>query len=235
VINHKVVSQDEWIEARKAFLATEKEFTRLRDKLSAERRDLPWERVDKDYVFDGANGRETLAQLFDGRSQLIVYHFMLGPDWEAGCKACSWWADNIERNAVHLAHRDVTMILVSRAPLAKLDAFKTRMGWTTKWVSSFASDFNFDYAVSFTQGTPAGGEITYNYARRTSSMTELPGISVFYKDANGDIFHTYSCYSRGLDMMNAGYHFLDLVPKGRDEADQTPSMAWLRHRDSYGD
>ncbi|HTI86766.1 MAG TPA: DUF899 domain-containing protein [Alphaproteobacteria bacterium] len=229
--SHRIVSHDEWIDARVKFLTKEKAFTRMRDELSAARQALPWEPVDKPYVFEGPNGKETLAELFDGRSQLVVYHFMFGPTWEAGCKSCSWWADNIERNVVHLAHRDVTMVLVSRGPLEKLEAFRRRMGWTTKWVSSLNNDFNFDYGVSLAAGPD--GKSDYNYGSMRASG-EMPGITVFHRDASGRIFHTYSCYGRGLDPMNAGYQFLDLVPKGRDEADQTPhAMAWLRHRDSY--
>jgi predicted dithiol-disulfide oxidoreductase (DUF899 family) len=232
---NKVVSQEQWIAARKELLREEKEFTRLRDRLSQKRRDLPWVRVDKSYVFEGPGGKETLPQLFGGRSQLVVYHFMYGPDSESPCKSCSFWADNFERNVIHLAHRDVTMIAVSRAPLAQLEAFKRRMGWTFKWVSSAANDFNFDYQASFTPDDRAKGEGYYNYAMQKNSMAERPGISVFYKDASDAVFHTYSCYSRGLDMMNAAYHYLDLVPKGRDEAGYPYPMAWLRYRDSYGD
>jgi predicted dithiol-disulfide oxidoreductase (DUF899 family) len=232
--NHDVVSHQAWLAARKALLLEEKEFTRLRDQLSQRRRDLPWVRVDKQYVFEGPDGKESLAELFGGRSQLVVYHFMFGPDWEAPCKSCSFWADNFERNVVHLAHRDVTLIAVSSAPLQRLDAFKRRMGWTFKWVSSAGGDFNYDYQVSFTADDLAKGEAYYNYAMQKNTVSELPGISVFYKDAGGTVFHTYSCYARGLDMMNAAYHYLDLVPKGRDEADQRPyPMAWLRYRDSY--
>jgi predicted dithiol-disulfide oxidoreductase (DUF899 family) len=232
--NHDVVSHEAWLAARKALLLEEKEFTRLRDQLSQRRRDLPWVRVDKQYVFEGPDGKESLAELFGGRSQLVVYHFMFGPDWGAPCKSCSFWADNFERNVVHLAHRDVTLIAVSRAPLQRLEAFKRRMGWTFKWVSSAGGDFNYDYQVSFTADDLAKGEAYYNYAMQKNTVSELPGISVFYKDAGGTVFHTYSCYARGLDMMNAAYHYLDLVPKGRDEADQRPyPMAWLRYRDSY--
>ena len=231
---HKVVSRAEWIEARKQLLAREKEFTRQRDQLSQQRRDLPWVRVDKDYVFEGPNGKETLAQLFAGSSQLIVYHFMFDPAWEAGCKSCSFWADNFERNVVHLKQRDVTLIAISRAPLAKLEAFKKRMGWTFKWVSSFGNDFNYDYGVSFTPADQTKGEAYYNYKLQKFSASERPGISVFYKDAEGTVFHTYSCYSRGLDMLNAAYHHLDLVPKGRDEDGLPYNQAWVRHRDSYG-
>jgi predicted dithiol-disulfide oxidoreductase (DUF899 family) len=232
--NHDVVSHQAWLAARKALLLEEKEFTRLRDQLSQRRRDLPWVRVDKQYVFEGPDGKESLAELFGGRSQLVVYHFMFGPDWEAPCKSCSFWADNFERNVVHLAHRDVTLIAVSSAPLQRLEPFKRRMGWTFKWVSSAGGDFNYDYQVSFTADDLAKGEAYYNYAMQKNTVSELPGISVFYKDAGGTVFHTYSCYARGLDMMNAAYHYLDLVPKGRDEADQRPyPMAWLRYRDSY--
>jgi predicted dithiol-disulfide oxidoreductase (DUF899 family) len=226
---HQVVSSDEWIRQRKALLAKEKEFTQAREALAESRRALPWERVEKKYVFDGARGEESLSDLFDGRSQLVVYHFMYGPDMKIGCKSCSFWADNFERNVVHLAHRDVTMIAVSRGPLEKLLSFQNRMGWTFKWVSSARSDFNFDYRVSF-EGTR--GDNTYNYAPKTFGASELPGISVFYKDADGTIFHTYSTYGRGLDMMNVTYQYLDLVPKGRDESDSNP-QAWVRHRDQY--
>ena len=231
---NKVVSQEQWLAARKELLREEKELTRLRDELSRKRRDLPWVHVDKPYVFDGPDGRETLPQLFGGRSQLVVYHFMYGPDSETPCKSCSFWADNFERNVIHLHHRDVTMIAVSRAPLKQLEAFKQRMGWTFKWVSSAGSDFNFDYQASFTPDEVAKGEGYYNFTKQKSSMAERPGISVFYKDASETVFHTYSCYSRGLDMMNAAYHYLDLVPKGRDEASYPYPMAWLRYRDSYG-
>ena len=231
---HQVVTRDQWIEARKHLLAREKEFTRLRDQLSQARRDLPWVRVDKQYVFDSPAGKETLGDLFDGRSQLVVYHFMFAPEWEAGCKSCSFWADNFERNVVHLKARDVTMVAISRAPLAKLDAFAKRLGWTFKWVSSGGNDFNVDYHVSSTPEERTNGEFGYNYRRIKSSMPDLPGISVFYRDDDGAIYHTYSCFARGLDMMNAAYHYLDRVPKGRYEAGQQPhAMAWVRYRDSY--
>ncbi|MGQ0677117.1 MAG: DUF899 domain-containing protein [Rhodospirillales bacterium] len=231
--NHRIVGRDQWLAARKQLLAKEKEFTKARDRLSQERRALPWVRVDQDYAFDGPEGRETLGQLFAGKSQLAVYHFMFDPGWEAGCKGCSFWADSFERNVVHLAHRDVTLVAISRAPLPKLEAFKQRMGWTFKWVSSAGNDFNYDYHVSFAPEQPANGNAEYNYGPRTGNMPELPGLSVFYKDAKGAVFHTYSCYARGLDMLNAAYQFLDLVPKGRDEADLPYTMAWVRHRDSY--
>ena len=231
---HPVVPRDQWLEARRQLLAKEKEFTRLRDELSRSRRELPWERVDKSYVFTGPGGERSLGDLFDGRSQLIVYHFMFDPAWSEGCKSCSFWADNFEGFYRHLHHRDVTLVAVSRAPLATLATFKERMGWSFPWVSSAGCDFNFDYGVSFTPEQLAAGEGAYNYARRKTSMAELPGISVFFRDPNGGIFHTYSCYARGLDMMNAAYHYLDLVPKGRDEAGLPYNQAWVRHHDNYG-
>jgi len=230
--NHKVVSHDEWLAARRQLLAEEKEFTRLRDRLSQQRRDLPWERVDKDYVFEGAGGRETLSQLFDGRHQLAVYHFMLAPDWQEGCKSCSFWADNFNGIDAHLRQRDVSFLAISRASWPEIEAFKKRMGWTFKWVSSFGNDFNYDYRVSFRSEQSSSGEIYYNYAPRKTAMEELPGISVFYKDDDGTIFHTYSCYARGLDMLNGAYHWLDLTPKGRDETGPH-KMAWVRLHDEY--
>lgn len=232
---HKVVSKEEWLEARKAHLKAEKEFTRLRDRLSAERRELPWVKVEKDYVFDGPKGKETLADLFDGRSQLLVQHFMYGPDWDEGCPSCSFWADSFDGFVVHLAHRDVTMVAVSRAPLDRLEAYKKRMGWRFKWVSSLGTDFNRDFDVSFTPEEMQKGEMFYNYEMRGFPSEEAPGVSVFFKDDAGDIFHTYSCYARGLDMLNGAYHYLDLVPKGRDEADLPYGMAWLRRHDQYDD
>src|SRR5262245_49946332 len=228
---HKVVSRDEWIASRKELLREEKEFTRLRDRLSQKRRDLPWERVDKPYVFEGPNGKETLPQLFDGRSQLVVYHFMYGLESETPCKSCSFWADNFERNVVHLAHRDVTMIAVSRAPLSRLEAFKRRMGWSFKWVSSGGSDFNFDYHVSFTPEEIAAGEVFYNFKVQAPKAREREGHSIFYKDERGTVYHTYSCYDRGNDKLNVHYHYLDLVPKGRDEGGRGPY--WVRRHDEY--
>ena len=231
--NHKVVSREEWIEARQQLLAKEKEFTRLRDRLSQQRRDLPWVRIDKAYVFEGPSGSQTLAELFEGRSQLVVYHLMFDPSWETPCKSCSFWADSFDRNVVHLSHRDVTLLAISRAPFRRLEAFKKRMGWSFKWVSSSGTDFNYDYHVSFTPEQLADGEVIYNYRREKMSGTEWPGISVFCKDASGAVFHTYSCYARGLDMMNAAYQYLDLVPKGRDEQGLPFTMEWVRYRDSY--
>ena len=231
----KVVSRDEWLAARRQHLQKEKEFTRLRDKLSAERRELPWVKVEKNYVFDTPKGKETLADLFDGRSQLIVYHFMFGPDWEQGCPSCSFLSDHTEGSSVHLAHRDVTFVVVSRAPLPKIEAFKKRMGWRFKWVSSHGSDFNFDYHVSFTKDEVAKGKVYYNYEMTEFSSEEAPGVSVFYKDEAREIFHTYSAYARGLDMLVGAYNYLDLVPKGRDEEKLPWTMAWVRHHDKYDD
>jgi predicted dithiol-disulfide oxidoreductase (DUF899 family) len=230
---HQVVSQEEWIAARQRHLAREKEFTRLRDQLSAERRALPWVRVDKEYWFETPDGKATLADLFGQHSQLIVYHFMLGPDWEEGCKSCSFWVDNFQGIEVHLAARDVTLLAVSSAPLERITKFKTRMGWSHRWVSSAGSDFNHDYQVTFTPQELAG-EIYYNYTWISSSLTERPGISVFCKDTDDTVYHTYSCYARGLDMLNGAYHYLDLVPKGRDEPGPAPHMTWVRLHDSYG-
>jgi predicted dithiol-disulfide oxidoreductase (DUF899 family) len=233
---HKVASPNEWLEARKQFLIQEKEFTRLRDQLSRQRRELPWVKVDKEYIFHGPKGKETLSELFDGRSQLIVYHFMFGPDWEAGCPHCSFWADNFNSIIVHLNHRDVTMVAVSRAPWQKLEAFKKRMGWSFKWVSSSESDFNFDYHVSFAPEERAKKEVVYNFTTNDDiESSEREGVSIFYKDATGSVFHTYSTYARGIDMLNTAYHYLDLVPKGRDEAGLEFTQAWVRYHDEYGD
>lgn len=227
---NKVVGASEWESARRELLAKEKELLRASDALSRARRDLPWERVEKRYVFDGDKGEETLGDLFAGRSQLVVYHFMFGPDWSAGCKSCSFWADNFERNVVHLAHRDVTFVAISRAPFEKLRAFQKRLGWSFHWVSSGRCDFNLDYHVSFDPGLSAP---SYNYAPKTGSASELPGISVFYRDEERSVFHTYSTFGRGIELANVTYRILDIVPKGRDEADLPDPMAWVRHRDSY--
>ncbi|HZT52178.1 MAG TPA: thioredoxin family protein [Stellaceae bacterium] len=230
---HVVASHAEWLAARKELLAKEKEFTRLRDELSRARRALPWERVEKPYAFDAPDGRKTLGDLFAGRSQLAVYHFMFDPEWSEGCKSCSFWADNFNPNVVHLAQRDVSMVSVSRAPLPQIEAFKRRMGWSFPWVSSAPSDFNRDYHVSFTKAEAESGEAEYNYRRQRFSGTERPGFSIFFRDSAGAVFHTYSCYARGLDMMNAGYQILDLVPKGRDEEGLPYPQAWVRWHDRY--
>ena len=229
---HTVVSRKDWLAARKALLTKEKKFTRLRDQLSQERRQLPWVKVDKDYVFDGPQGKETLSELFDGRSQLIVYHFMFGPAWDAGCKHCSFWADNFDKIIVHLNHRDVTMVAASRAPYGKLAAYKKRMSWNFKWVSSGDTDFNFDYHVSFTPEEEAKKKAFFNYKIQDPDSSDREGASVFYKDPKGKVFHTYSTYARGIDMVNVAYHYLDLVPKGRDEGKSGPS--WLCRHDEYG-
>jgi predicted dithiol-disulfide oxidoreductase (DUF899 family) len=228
--NHSV-SRREWIEARTRLLSKEKELTRLRDELSRERRELPWERVDKAYTFEGPDGIETLPDLFAGRSQLIVYHFMFAPDWDAGCPHCSRWADNFNGIIVHLNQRDVTMICISRAPYAKLAAYKKRMGWSFKWVSSVGTDFNFDYRVSFTPEELARNETLYNFGTLAPGVSEREGVSVFCKNEMG-VFHTYSTYARGIDMVNVDYHYLDLTPKGRDEGDRGPY--WVCRHDEYG-
>jgi len=231
---HKIVSHDEWIAARKAYLADEKAFTRARDELSRKRRALPWQRVEKNYMFDTPDGKQSLADLFGGKGQLIIYHFMLGPDWEVGCPSCSFLADHFDGAVIHIAQRDVSFVVVSRAQLPQLEAFKRRMGWRFKWVSSFGSDFNHDYQVSMTPQEKAGGKVMYNYQIIESFPSEeRPGASVFYKNAASEVFHTYSTYGRGLDMLIGTYHFLDLAPKGRDEDELEWSMAWVRHHDRY--
>jgi predicted dithiol-disulfide oxidoreductase (DUF899 family) len=232
---HKIVSHDEWVAARKAHLADEKAFTRARDELSRKRRELPWEEIEKNYLFEGPNGKETLADLFGGKSQLIVYHFMLGPGWEAGCPSCSYLADHFDGAIIHLNARDVAFVVVSRAPFAEIQKFQARMGWTFKWVSSFGSDFNHDYQVSASPEEKAAEQVLYNYEMTAFPSEERPGASVFYKNASGEVFHTYSSYGRGLDMFLGAYHFLDIVPKGREEENLTFSMAWVRHHDRYKD
>jgi predicted dithiol-disulfide oxidoreductase (DUF899 family) len=231
--SHTIVSPDQWALARRALLAKEKEFLKLRDQLSQARRELPWQRVKDDYVFEGAAGRETLASLFGSHSQLLVYHFMFAPDWEAGCKSCSFWADNFDGVTAHLAQRDVALAAVSRAPYAKLKAFAQRMGWQFKWVSSADSEFNYDYRVSFREEDVKDGRAQYNEAPYSGSMSDLPGLSVFFKDSDGALFHTYSTYARGLDPLNSAYQLLDLVPKGRDEAGLPATMAWVKLHDLY--
>jgi predicted dithiol-disulfide oxidoreductase (DUF899 family) len=232
-MQHSVVSQKEWLAARKALLAKEKEFSRARDQLSAVRRALPWVKVEKNYVFDGLAGRETLADLFSGKSQLIVYHFMLGPGWKQGCPSCSFLADHFDGAVVHLAQRDVTLVVVSRAPLPEIEAYKKRMGWKFKWVSSFGNDFNYDFHVSFTPEEKAGGKVDYNYSLTEFPSEEAPGLSAFIRNEAGTIFHTYSSYARGLDILLGTYNFLDLAPKGRDESALPWSMAWVRRHDEY--
>jgi predicted dithiol-disulfide oxidoreductase (DUF899 family) len=233
-INPEIVSETEWLVARKDLLTQEKQFNRQRDALSAARRKLPWVKIEKEYVFDGPKGKETLADLFDGRSQLVVYHFMLGPGWEEGCKSCSYLADHFDGANWHLPQRDVTLVVVSRAPLAELETYKKRMGWRFKWLSSHGNDFNFDYHVSATEEEKAKKKMFYNYETDELMSDELPGLSVFYKDEDGQIFHTYSTYARGLDPLVGAYNFLDLVPKGRDENPDS-TMDWVRRHDQYVD
>jgi predicted dithiol-disulfide oxidoreductase (DUF899 family) len=239
---HKVVSHDEWAAARKKHLAKEKEFTRLRDQLSRERRQLPWELVEKDYTFEGESGKVSLHDMFAGRGQLVVYHAMFNPDtagpntpWtaDAACFVCSWWMDNFNGITVHLNHRDITMTAVSLAPYTAIAAYKKRMGWSFPWFSSAGNDFNFDYHVSFAPDELNAGQVEYNYRLTQWSGTEAPGISVFLKDEN-KIYHTYSTYERGLDMLNVAYHYMDLVPKGRDEGEDGLDT-WLHRRDEYPD
>ena len=230
-MEHKVVSHEDWLAARMALLEKEKTFTRQREEMKALQRALPWERVTKAYIFDGPRGTETLGDLFDGRSQLVIYHFMFHPADAAGCPHCSLRADGFAGIGVHLNHRDVTMAVVSRAPYAKLAAYRERMGWPFKWVSSGESDFNRDYQVSFTPDEVAAKRAVYNYGVRDPRAREREGHSIFYKDEAGAIFHTYSCYDRGNDKLNVHYHYLDLVPKGRDEDGRGPY--WVRRRDEY--
>jgi predicted dithiol-disulfide oxidoreductase (DUF899 family) len=232
-MQNQVVSKDKWLKARLELLAAEKEFTRQRDALTRRRMAMPWERVEKTYRFEGPTGPLSLTDLFDGRSQLIAYHFMFGPDWEEGCKSCSFWADNFNGIPIHLNHRDVTLIAVSRAPFARISAYKKRMGWNLPWVSSYGSDFNFDYHASFTPEQIAEGKACYNYEARSHALSEEVGISVFYRNEKDEVFHTYSCYSRGVDMLNGAYHYLDLVPKGRDEGGLKYPMEWVRRHDQY--
>ena len=230
-VNHPVVSRDRWVAERKTLLAREKELTHLRDQIARERRALPWERIDKNYVFDTPEGPRTLAELFEGRRQLLVQHFMFGPGWEQGCPSCSFMADHTDGMNVHLAHRDTTFVAASRAPLAEIERFRQRMGWQFEWVSSNANDFNFDFGVSFTPEEKASNEVTYNYGTQPFESEELPGVSVFYKDDAGQIFHTYSTYRRGVEVMMGTYNLLDLTPKGRDEREV--GMEWVRHHDRY--
>jgi predicted dithiol-disulfide oxidoreductase (DUF899 family) len=229
----KVVSSEQWLNARVELLKKEKELTRLRDELSRQRQELPWEKVEKNYVFDGPAGKETLAQLFGNRSQLIVYHFMLGPDWKEGCPSCSLIADHMVASISHLAARDVRLVVVSRAPLAQIAEFQKRMGWNFHWVSSNGTDFNRDYQASVPKAEAEAGETYYNYGMRKFPSEERPGASVFFKDAAGSVFHTYSTYGRGLETGLGVYNWLDLTPKGRDEEGLPWPMAWVRHHDKY--
>ncbi|MDW5443430.1 thioredoxin family protein [Polaromonas sp. SM01] len=231
--SHPIVSSDRWLAERKALLAREKELMHLHDQIARERRALPWERVGKNYVFDTPDGKRTLADLFEGRSQLLVQHFMFGPGWEQGCPSCSFMADHTDGMNVHLAQRDITFVAISRAPLADIARFRQRMGWQFKWVSSNGSDFNHDFHVSFTPEQQAKGEVYYNYGTMAFAPEEMPGISVFCKDDAGEVFHTYSTFGRGVEVMMGTYKMLDLTPKGRAERDVPNKMEWVRHHDRY--
>lgn len=230
---HRIVSRDEWLAERKALLAREKELTHLNDKIAAERRALPWIRLDKNYLFDTPDGQRTLADLFDGRRQLIVQHFMFAPGWEQGCPSCSFMADHNDGMTMHLEHRDATLVAISRAPIADIERFRLRMGWQFKWASSHGSDFNYDFGVSFTPEQVARGHLHYNYGEWPYSQEDWPGISVFFKNDAQEIFHTYSRYGRGVEVMMGTYNLLDLTPKGRDEREVEYKMEWVRHHDRY--
>lgn len=227
---HRIVSREEWLAARKAHLIHEKEATRQLDRLAAERRNLPWVKVEKDYLFEGAQGKQTLGQLFGRHSQLFIYHFMFGPTWQQGCPSCSFLADHIDGADQHLSHHDVSVVVVSRAPWARIAAFKQRMGWHFDWVSSHGADFNFDYHVSFTEQDQAKGRAYYNFTEGDYLFDEMPGISVFFKDDDDTIYHTYSAYARGGDILIGAHNFLDMTPKGRNEGH---TMDWVRHHDRY--
>jgi predicted dithiol-disulfide oxidoreductase (DUF899 family) len=232
-VNHPVVSRDHWIAERKTLLAREKELTRVHDQIARERRALSWVRIEKEYVFDAPEGQRKLADLFDGRRQLLVQHFMFGPGWEQGCPSCSFMADHTDGMNVHLAHRDVTLVAISRAPLAEIQRFRQRMGWQFKWVSSHGNDFNHDFHVSFTPEERSRGEVYYNYGMQNFPAEEAPGISLFYMNDAGEVFHTYSTYGRGVEAMMGMYNLLDLAPKGRGERDVDYKMEWVRHHDRY--
>lgn len=234
--SHNIVTYDEWEKACREHLVKEKEFTRLRDKLSQTRRDLPWTKIQKEYQFDTFAGRKSLGDLFEGKSQLIIYHFMFDPDWENGCPSCSFWADNFNSINVHLNARDINLIAASNAPLNKLQSYKERMGWTFNWVSSFENDFNTDFGVTFTEDEMNNSsQAFYNFKTAGFPVSEAPGASVLYKNESGEIFRTYSCYARGLDILNGAYNFIDITPKGRDEDDLPMTMAWIRRHDEYDD
>lgn len=232
-MDHQTSSRAQWLNERKILLAREKEFNQARDALSAARRELPWVPVEKDYLFDAKDGQLSLADLFQGKTQLVIYHFMFGSDWEEGCTSCSFWIDNLNGISPHLNARDTALAMVSKGPLAKLLKFKSRMGWSLPWYSSANTDFNEDYHVTFPQEDRDAGDVTYNYRKTQMGISDMTGISVFAKDEKGRVYHTYSTYSRGVDMLNGAYHILDLTPKGRDEDDLPFSMSWLKHHDEY--
>ncbi|NNF77607.1 MAG: DUF899 domain-containing protein [Rhizobiales bacterium] len=228
-----IVSRSDWLEARKQLLAEEKAFTRQRDELSAKRRQLPWVKIEKDYRFQSPEGEAKLSDLFGNSSQLIVQHFMLGEGWDAGCPSCSFWADGFDGTTVHMNQRDAAFVAVSSAPLPEIQAFKSRMGWRFDWVSCHGGDFNRDFHVSFTPEELSAGAVEYNFSKINFPATEAPGVSVFCKADDGTIYHTYSCYARGLDMLNSTYQYLDLLPKGRDEDGLSHTMSWVRRHDEY--
>jgi predicted dithiol-disulfide oxidoreductase (DUF899 family) len=228
-----IVTQEAWLAARRQLLAAEKELTRMHDRINAQRRALPWVRLDKTYVFDAPEGKVTLADLFDGRSQLVVKHFMFGPDWDEGCVGCSFGADHVAGALVHLEHHDVSFVSVSRAPLPKIEAFRKRMDWGFRWVSSYGNDFNADFHVSFTADDRAKGKVFYNFALQDFQSEEMPGMSVFCKDADGNIFHTYSQYARGGEAALSTYAILDITPNGRNETINGNLTDWVRHHDKY--
>jgi predicted dithiol-disulfide oxidoreductase (DUF899 family) len=233
---HQIVTENEWITARTRLLSREKELTRLRDEIAAERRAMPWVRVDKGYMFEGPSGKESLSDLFAGRSQLVIRHFMFGPDWSEGCVGCSFWADHLDGALPHLEHHDVTVVVVSRARFGQIEAFQRRMGWRFKWVSSFDSDFNYDFGVSFTPEQLSAGHQTYNYQPADRVGEEMPGLSVFHKDVDGQVAHTYSSYARGNEGFLGAYAILDLTPNGRDENGPSYNLTdWVRHHDRYDD
>ena len=230
----QVVSPKQWLAARTSLLAKEKKFTKLLDQLNRQRRALPWEKVEKDYVFDAPGRRKvSLSQLFEGRRQLIVYHFMFGPDWKQGCKHCSFWVDHFDATVPHLSGRDTSFVAISRAPISKIEPFKMRMGWRFKWVSSGGNDFNYDLGVSFNEADVEAGKAFYNYEKLDDYFADREGLSVFFKDDAGAIYHTYSTFARGIDLLNGTYNVLDLVPKGRDEEDEEFSQFWVRYHDEY--
>ena len=231
-VDHPIVSRDQWLAERKKLQAREKELTHLGDQVAAERRALPWVRMEKDYLFDTPAGRRPLADLFDGHHQLVMQHFMLAPGWEQGCKSCSYMADHTDATLAHLAHRDTAFVAVSRAPLEEIERFRQRMGWKFRWVSSHGTTFNQDFHVSFTAQEKASGKGDYNFGSKPPGE-EMPGISAFFKDDTGEVFHTYSTYGRGVEVMMHTYRLLDLTPKGRDEAGLDFTMAWVRHHDRY--
>ena len=232
-MEHRTATRADWLSERMTLLSREKEFNQARDALSAARRELPWVLVEKDYQFESTAGQLSLSEMFAGKDQLVVYHFMFGTDWDEGCTSCSFWIDNLNGISPHLAARDTAFALVSKGPLEKLHAYRTRMGWSQPWYSSANTDFNEDYQVTFPKADRDAGDVTYNYRQTQMGMSDMVGISVFAKDKSGKVFHTYSTYSRGVDMLNGAYHILDLTPLGRNEADLPWQMAWLKRHDQY--